>query len=97
MKEKIVRYDASSLPRLTDQDLAELRKLAERPDSEIDFSDIPEITHKQWEAERRKGLYRSVTLEIDADVLAWLKSKGKGYQSRMNEILRMKMLEDMKG
>jgi len=97
MKEKIVRYDASSLPQLTAPDLEKLRKLAERPDSEIDFSDIPEMTDEQWEAARRRGFYRSVTLQIDADVLAWLKSKGKGYQSRMNEILRMKMLEDMKG
>lgn len=30
---------------------------------------------------------------IDADVLAWLKGQGKGYQSRINAILRRAMLE----
>ena len=30
---------------------------------------------------------------MDADVLAWLKSQGKGYQSRINAILRREMLE----
>jgi uncharacterized protein (DUF4415 family) len=101
MTEKIVRYNASNLPKLTDQDRLELRKLAERPDSEIDFSDIPEITEEQWKTAVRGRFYRPVkqqiTARIDADVLDWLKSKGKGYQSRMNEILRMKMLEEMKG
>jgi len=31
-------------------------------------------------------------VRIDADVLAWLKSQGKGYQTRMNAILREAML-----
>ena len=30
----------------------------------------------------------STTIRIDADVLAWFKSQGKGYQSRMNAVLR---------
>lgn len=34
----------------------------------------------------------SLTARVDADVLAWLKSDGKGYQSRMNAILRQTML-----
>ncbi len=33
-----------------------------------------------------------VTTRIDADVLAWLKASGKGYQSRINAILREAML-----
>ncbi len=33
---------------------------------------------------------------LDGDVLHWLKSEGKGYQSRMNEILRKEMLAAMK-
>lgn len=41
-------------------------------------------------------LYRPVktatTLRIDADVLAWLKAPGKGYQTRINAILRREML-----
>ena len=36
---------------------------------------------------------KQITARVDADVLAWLKSQGKGYQSRMNAILRREMLE----
>jgi uncharacterized protein (DUF4415 family) len=35
-------------------------------------------------------------LAIDADVLAWFKAQGKGYQTRMNEILRDAMLKELK-
>jgi uncharacterized protein (DUF4415 family) len=38
---------------------------------------------------------RQVTARVDADVLAWLKSQGKGYQSRINAILRREMLTAM--
>jgi len=31
---------------------------------------------------------RSVSLRIDADVLEWFKSKGAGYQTRINTVLR---------
>jgi uncharacterized protein (DUF4415 family) len=33
-----------------------------------------------------------MTVRIDADILEWLKSHGKGYQSRPNAILRAAML-----
>ena len=35
---------------------------------------------------------KQITARVDADVLTWLKSQGKGYQSRMNAILRDAML-----
>jgi len=74
----------------------ELVALANKPDSEIDYSDIPPTTHKDWEGAIRGKFYRPIkrqlTVRIDADVLAWLKSQGKGYQSRLNAILRSAML-----
>ena len=30
----------------------------------------------------------SLSIKIDADVLAWFKSQGKGYQTRINKALR---------
>src|SRR3546814_9168652 len=39
-----------------------------------------------------KPIKQQVTARLDADVLAWLKSQGKGYQARMNAILRREML-----
>jgi uncharacterized protein (DUF4415 family) len=38
----------------------------------------------------------STTVRIDSDVLAWLRAQGKGYQSRINAILRREMLSSLK-
>jgi uncharacterized protein (DUF4415 family) len=96
MKTKIAGYAPETLPPLTEAQIANLEKLAARPDSEIDFSDIPELTDEQWKNAKRGRFYRSVkrqiTARVDADVLEWLKSHGRGYQSRINAILRREML-----
>jgi uncharacterized protein (DUF4415 family) len=77
----------------------ELRRLAARPDGEIDLSDIPEIQELPSDAVIGK-FYRpkkeSVTIRIDADVLAWLKASGRGYQTRINEYLRRLMRQSRK-
>jgi uncharacterized protein (DUF4415 family) len=72
----------------------ELQALAKRPDSEIDLSEIPEIRGIPSDAVIGR-FYRpkkaSVTIRLDADVLAWLKASGEGYQTRINEYLRYLM------
>jgi len=73
--------------------------LAALPDSEIDTSNIPEWTEEDFaRAVPFHSLYKprkeQITARIDADVLAWLKSHGKGYQTLMNELLRKNMLEE---
>jgi hypothetical protein len=40
----MVSYTLETLPPMTEARRAKLRKLGARPDSEIDFSDIPELT-----------------------------------------------------
>jgi len=96
MKTKMVSYTPDTLPELTEAQIANLKALAARPDSEIDFSDIPEMTDEEWKNAERGHFYRPVkrqiTARVDADVLEWLKGQGKGYQSRMNAILRREML-----
>lgn len=71
----------------------ELAALAIMPDDQIDFSDIPETT--DWSSAVVGKFYRPikapVTLRLDADVLAWLRSQGPGYQTRINSILRSEM------
>jgi len=71
----------------------ELRALAAKPDSEIDLTDIPEIV--DWSGAVVGKFYRpikkSLTIRVDADVLAWLRSQGKGYQTRINQLLRAAM------
>lgn len=92
----IVRYKRNKLPALTEAQKADLRELANRPDDEIDFSDIPPLDEDFWKNAVRNPFYRPVkiptSIRIDADILAWLKGQGKGYQSRINEILRHAML-----
>lgn len=96
MKTKMVSYTLETLPQLTEAQIANLNALAARPDSEIDTSDIPELTAEQWKKGVRGHFYRPVkrqiTARVDADVLEWLKAQGKGYQSRINAILRREML-----
>jgi uncharacterized protein (DUF4415 family) len=43
-----------------------------------------------------KPLKKPVTLRLDADVLAWYKKPGRGYQTRINRALRKVMKEEMK-
>jgi uncharacterized protein (DUF4415 family) len=40
-----------------------------------------------------RPIKKPVTLRIDADVLAWFKKRGPGYQTRINQALRRVMLE----
>ena len=100
MKTKTVSYTLDTLPALTDAQRASLKTLASRSDSEIDTSDISELTDEQWKTAKRGTLYRplkrQITARVDADVLDWLKSQGRGYQSRINAILRREMLHASK-
>lgn len=38
---------------------------------------------------------KSITAKIDTDILAWLKKDGRGYQTRMNAILRKAMYDSL--
>ncbi len=78
----------------------ELAALAAMPESEVDVSDIPATRPEDWQGATRGKFYRPIkrqlTVRIDADVLEWLRSQGRGYQSRLNEILRSAMLEQLR-
>ena len=87
------------MPKRTVEKRNQLKRLAARPDREIDLSDIPEIQELPPDAVIGK-FYRprkaSVTIRLDADVLAWLKGSGGGYQTRINEYLRRLMRQSRK-
>ncbi len=78
---------------------AGLNALAHKADDEIDDSDIPEKTDEQWSDAVRGKFYRPLktqaSVRIDADVMEWLKRPGKGYQTRLNAILREAMLREL--
>ena len=65
-------------------------------DEDIDYSDVAELGEDFWRrAERQMPTpKKAVYVRLDADVLDWLKSKGKGYQTRMNAMLRALMESD---
>jgi uncharacterized protein (DUF4415 family) len=85
---------------LTPKQKKELAALAALPDHQIDTSDIPELPPGAWKDAVRGRFYRpmkqAVSMRLDADVVAWLKRRGKGYQTRVNNILRQQMLADTK-
>jgi uncharacterized protein (DUF4415 family) len=85
----LVRYhlDPKNPRRLTEE---EKRRLDEMP---IDYSDIPELDDDFFrraimERDLRK---KQLTIRLDSDVLDWLRAHGRGYQTRINRILRMVM------
>jgi uncharacterized protein (DUF4415 family) len=82
------------MPKLSAEKRRELQKLAARPDREIDLTDIPEIREIPSDAVIGK-FYRpkktTVIIRLDADVVAWMKASGEGYQTRINAYLRQLM------
>ncbi|MGH7050448.1 MAG: BrnA antitoxin family protein [Acetobacteraceae bacterium] len=102
MSRKLAKRDVdlANLPPLSIKQKAELATLAARPDSDIDYSDLPPLTEGFWKNAARGRFYRptktATTVRIDSDVLAWLRAPGKGYQSRINAILRREMLSALK-
>ena len=90
--EKLVRMKAEDIlsKPLTRQQRATLKSLAKKPDSEIDFSDIPELTDEQLAQMvpfRLRSKTTLISFRVQNDVLSWLKSKGPGHLSRINAIL----------
>lgn len=73
---------------------SDLAKIDRMTDDDIDYSGIPELDDNffknvkivDWPPPKAQ-----LTIRLDADVLAWLKSSGRGYQTRINRILRVAM------
>ncbi len=69
-----------------------LKEIKAIRNEEIDYSDIPELGDdffRQAEVwmppEKRK---EQLTVRFDADIVEWFKKQGRGYQTRMNAVLR---------
>ncbi|MGB8981404.1 MAG: BrnA antitoxin family protein [Anaerolineales bacterium] len=76
----------------------DLERLDKMKDEDIDLTDIPEITPEMFaKAIVRRGLKprtkKQVTLRVDSDVLEWYKKQGRGYQTKINLLLRAYMNE----
>jgi uncharacterized protein (DUF4415 family) len=91
---KIIKYTTETLPKVSKK---EWDRVDAVKDAEIDYSDIPEV--KDFSgfrpfADRKmyKPVKVAITCKLDADIVAWLKQGGKGYQTRLNAMLRRIML-----
>jgi len=89
----IVRHTLKNLPPVSKKDLDRVDAIK---DEDIDYSDIPKITDfsnfRPWEHRQMfKPVKQTITCKLDADIVAWLKQDGKGYQTRLNSILRKVM------
>jgi len=91
----IVSYTMETLPTVSKK---ELDMAAELKDEDIDCSDIPEINN--FTGLRPRPICKineqekvTITCNLDADIAAWLKQEGSGYQTRVNAILRQAMLQ----
>jgi uncharacterized protein (DUF4415 family) len=75
------------------------KRLRSMKDEDIDFSDIPPMTPEMFaKAVIRRGLKpiprkKQLTLRMDSDVIEWFKKQGRGYQTKINSLLRAYMEE----
>jgi uncharacterized protein (DUF4415 family) len=71
----------------------EIAAIAAKTDATIDFSEMPEVL--DWTGADVGRFYRPikrpVTMRLDGDVIDWLKSYGRGYQTKVNLLLRHAM------
>ncbi|WP_323080314.1 BrnA antitoxin family protein [Klebsiella quasipneumoniae] len=95
----MVKHKRDNTAALTGKRAAELKALASKTDEDIDYSDIPATDDAQWSDAVRGKFFRPLktqaSVRIDADVMEWLKRPGKGYQTRLNAILREAMIRDL--
>ncbi|MGA3084918.1 MAG: BrnA antitoxin family protein [Thermodesulfobacteriota bacterium] len=67
-------------------------KIKSMKDREIDFSDIPKLADDFFkEAVLWPGKKKQITIRLDPDILDFYKGAGRGYQSRINNVLRRYM------
>ena len=69
---------------------SDLKRLDAMTDKDIDYSDIPETDEEFWKDAKvvLPKNKRQITLRIDDDIIEWFQKKGKGYQTKINAILR---------
>ena len=88
----IVHHAYDSSEPLSEESLRELRALADRPDSAIDYSNIPETTEADWKDAVRGPILplepHTVTLALDSEVYEWLQREGSAQAYQINFVLK---------
>ena len=97
-KPRLVSFTLSrkNPPELTEDEKRQLEYTRNLPDDRIDTSDIPELPDMEWRPRTvyiglspGPGRKKSVTIRLDEDVVRWFKKQGKGWQTKMNWVLRL--------
>jgi uncharacterized protein (DUF4415 family) len=93
-----VSFTPKTMPQVSQE---EWDRAASVKEEDIDYSDIPEIKDLSGlrlvkpsppiDDKMYKPLKVTLTCRLDSDIVAWLKKGGRGYQTRLNAILRRVM------
>ncbi len=72
---------------------SDLSRIDALKDEDIDYSEIPDLSalgKEFWDKAivKHAETKAQVTLRVDREVLNWFKAQGKGYQTRINAVLR---------
>ena len=93
-------FELGKAPAMTEDQIARMDALEKMPDGKIDYTDIPKMTEDDFRNMVLNSWHKpkkvQVTARLDSDIVAWLRRSGKGYQTRLNDILKRVMLEDIK-
>lgn len=67
-----------------------VEELVALSDKDIDYSDISALDSQFWDKATIKtpNNKQRITVRFDADMITWFKSQGRGYQTKMNAVLR---------
>lgn len=102
-KERIVSFTAKELraKRGKGESQTNWSKVKAMSQKEVDrlANEEDGVLPKDWEKTVLFGLppgKEAVKLRIDKDVLGWFKETGRGYQTRMNNVLRAFVLSHLK-
>jgi len=87
MKKKLT---AMQLGEGLEQGQSDLERLKNMSDDDIDCSDIPALDDDFFKNAKivTPPAKEQLTIRLDNDMLEWFKNQGKGYQTRINSVLR---------
>src|SRR5229473_3893224 len=87
------------MKKLNKKQKKQIAAIAAKKDADIDLTDMPEVL--DWSKAEIGKFYRPpkkpVTIRLDTDVISWLKSYGRGYQTKTNMLLRQAMRSSVRG
>jgi len=80
---------------ITRRSATDWKRIQRMKDSDINLSEVPEVTPEMFaRSVVRRGLKEikprkvQLTVRVDRDVLQWYRSRGRGYQTQINALLR---------